>query len=526
MQQFIAKYQPQIAGVLSGFDRLVFRGSLRKIAFVEGLKSYLWAQQILLKDFAAHVQQITERVKRAALRCMYASERPVQYLSSSLTNKEEIARAIAAKDQVLQGPVCALTCVEPCLTFDIHRNSKTRQLDLVQRMRKCLFVYQYWQHPVLGWMNARIQTWFPFAIQVCLNGREWLARQLDRAGVPYHRYDNCFPWLGDYAQAQQLMDQQLRTDWPELLNQIARELNPAHDEIFAKFPLPYYWSTYQSEWATDIVFRRPEQLRRLYPLLLHHAVTSFQSADVMRFLGKKLNAAGQVPGQVTAEIVSDCKRRQEGVRIKHRYNNNSVKLYDKVYTSVGSVLRTEMTMDNPEDFRVYRRLEGHPQAALAWQRMRKGIADLHRRAQVSQRINERYLDALAAVDDRTTLQELIDQLHRPAVHQGKRVRALRPFAPDDRALLQAINHAEFTINGFRNRDLQTLLYGALATDPVQRRRRSAAVSRKLRLLRAHHLIRKVSNSYRYQLTPLGRQIVIAVLAASKAPLSSFAAGAA
>jgi len=526
LQKFIAKYESQVAGVLSGFDRLVFRGSLRKICFVEGLKSYLWAQQVLLKDFASHVQQITDRVKQAALHSIQVCGRPVQYLYSSLVNKEEIARSIAQKYQISQGPVCALTCVETCLTFDVYRNRQTRQLDLVQRTRKCLFVYQYWQHPVLGWMNARIQTWFPFAVQICINGREWLARQLDTAGVAYRRQDNCFPWVADYRKAQQLLDQQLHTNWPELLNQIAHQLNPEHHQMFARFPMHYYWSTYQSEWATDVVFHRREDLQRLYPLWIHHALTSFGSPDVMRFLGKKLTRDGQVPGQVAAEIVSDCKRRQEGVRIKHRYNNNSIKLYDKAYTPVGSVLRAEMTMDNPEDFRVYRRLEGHPEGALAWQRMRKGIADLHRRAQVSQKVNERYLDALAQTDDRITLDQLIGRLHRPVLHQGKRVRAMRPFAQDDRRLLQAISQGQFTINGFRNRDLQALLYGAPAASIEESRRRSAAISRKLRLLRAHHLIRKVPSSYRYQVTPLGRQIITAILAAANAPVESFMAKAA
>ena len=158
--------------------------------------------------------------------------------------------------------------------------------------------------------------------------------------------------------------------------------------------------------------------------------------------------------------------------------------------------------------------------------MRKGIADLYRRAQVSQKVNERYLDALAQTDDSTTLDQLIGRLHRPAVYRGKRVRALRPFAADDRSLLQAISQGQFTINGFRNRDLQALLYGTSTASVQESRRRSAAVSRKLRLLRAHHLIRKVSSSYRYQLTPLGRQIITAVLAAGNAPINSFMAKAA
>lgn len=519
MQKFTAKYADQIQGVLSGFDRLVLRGSLRQIAYPFGLRGYLWANQILLKDFGAHVQQISARVKRAALQCILQAGRPVQYLQSSKDDKEKIARAISQKDHIQEGPVCALTCVEPCWTFDIRRNPASKELDLVQRSRKCLFVYQYWEHPVLGWLNARIETWFPFSIQICMNGREWLARQMDRAGIRYQRQDNCFPWIEDWEQAQRWMDTQLQADWPQLLDQIAADLNPLHEEIFQRLPLRYYWSTYQSEWATDLSFRNSADLQRLYPLLLHHAMTTFRSPDVLRFLGKKLTASGQISGNVVAEVTTDLKRRQEGVRIKHRYNDNSVKLYDKAYTSMGSVVRAELTMADPEDFKVYRRPEGKPDAAPAWLRMRKGIADLHRRAEVSQKANDRYLDALASVDDSTRLQELLRGIEKPVTWKEKRLRALHPFQDQDRILLEVISRGEFTINGLRNKDLQPLLYPAAAKSDLERRRRSSAISRKLRILRAHHLIRKVPGCHRYQVTPQGRQIATAVIAAANATVN-------
>jgi hypothetical protein len=144
-------------------------------------------------------------------------------------------------------------------------------------------------------MNARIQTWFPFPIQICLNGREWLARQMDGAGLDYRRQDNCFPWVEDWGQAQQLMDSQLRVDWSGLLDGIAGQLNPIHDEVFAKYALSYYWSTYQSEWASDVVFREAATLRRLHPRLLRHGMTTLGSTDVMRFLGRRLPRSREVP---------------------------------------------------------------------------------------------------------------------------------------------------------------------------------------------------------------------------------------
>jgi hypothetical protein len=156
---------------------------------------------VQFKDFGSHANEISDRVKTAALRCVQESGRPIRYLPSSKDDKEEIARSIAQQDHIIEGPVCALTCVEPCLGFDIYRNRETKRLELVQRPRKCLYVYQYWEHPVLGWLHARIQTWFPFSIQIGMNGQAWLARQMDRAGIDYQRQDNGFPWVSNWEQA-------------------------------------------------------------------------------------------------------------------------------------------------------------------------------------------------------------------------------------------------------------------------------------------------------------------------------------
>jgi hypothetical protein len=512
MHEFIAKHGNKITGTLSGFDRLVFRGTLRSIAHDEGMKRYLWANQILLKDFGSHVERVSRRLKEASLAEAEALGRPVKYLTSSQVSKEEMARGIAAQEGIQDGLVCVLSCVEPCWSFEIHRNREKKRLELEPRYRKCLFLYHYWMHPVFGFMNARIQTWFPFPIQICLNGREWLARQMDAAGLEYARQDNCFPWIAGWAKAQRLMDRQLRANWPKLLDGVARQLNPIHGEIFQKHPVSYYWSTYQSEWAIDIAFREAADLRRLYPRLVHHGMTTFSSPDVMRFLGKRIPLSGQVPKRFSGEVVSDLKDRQEGVRIKHSVNGNSLKLYDKAFTVAGSVLRAEATIHNGDDFRVYRPKEGGTEEELAWRRMRRGIADLHRRAEVSRKAAERYLDAFASVDEDTTLEELIRRLGQPKQWRGRRVRALRPFG-DDSTLLEAVNRGEFAINGFRNRDLQAIFFPLAAKSQQDAGRRSGWVSRKLRLLRAHGLITRVTGTHRYQLTTAGRKSITAILTA-------------
>jgi len=244
-------------------------------------------------------------------------------------------------------------------------------------------------------------------------------------------------------------------------------------------------------------------------------MTVLQSRDVLRYLGRPVRLDGEVPKSFRGEVVTDLKWREEGVRIKHSVDGNSVKAYDKAFTVVGSVLRAEATMQQTEGFRVYRRKEGDLHGPRAWRVLRRGVADLHRRAVISPRAAGRYLDALAGVDDQTTVQDLLARLGQPREWHGRRVRALDPLG-QDRALLEAICRGEFTLNGFRNRDLQRTFFGAPADEMREKRRRSAWVSRKLRLLRAHGMIHKITDTYRYQLTDNGQRAVGAILAALRA----------
>jgi hypothetical protein len=516
MQKFIAKFEPLIQGVLSGPDRLVFRGSLRSIQYGFGLKGYLWHKQVPLKEFGKHAERLTTEIKEASFAEARRLNRPIEYLSSSRTDKKTMAEQIAARDAITSGLICVLRCVEPCLSFDVGPNRERRQLEVKHRLRKCLFLYHYWVHPVFGFMSARLQTWFPFQVQIYLNGREWLAQQMNADGLAYRRHGNCFPWVADYPRAQALMDQQTTMNWPHSLDAVARQLNPLHDEIFKGFPGQYYWSTVESEWATDVCFRGGTELQRLFPFLVEHGMTSFSSPDVMRFLGQRLTLSGEPRADFHGEVCTDLKRRVEGVRVKHRVNRNSVKMYDKAHTPQGSVLRVETTINNEKAFRVYRPNEEDPAGPSRWRPMRRGLADLHRRGEVSQQVNERYLDALTSADDSTRLQELLAPVEERKRWKGRPARALHPFAADDGQLLEIVSRGEFLIQGVRNRDVRELLFPEPAKTTQEEKRRSALVSRRLRLLRAHGILHKVAGRHLYQISEAGRSLLTAFLIARQA----------
>ena len=508
MERFIQHYAEKIIGNLSGFDRLIIRGTLRALAVKSGMMSYLYNVSVLLKDLGKHFNEKTAQLKEASLKEATRQNRPIIYLQSAKTNKEELASEIRKKDNIETGLICVLTSVEQCQTYEVYRNRETKRIELAPRIRKCLFLYHYWIDPIFGFMNARIQTWFPFSIQVCLNGREWLSRQLDQVSIGYHRLDNCFTWIQDIQRAQDLMNEQLKTDWPGVLNQIAARLNPVHRQMLDPFRVDYYWSTHQSEWATDIMFKSPEDLASIYLGLVRSSISIFNSKDVLRFLGKK-----QFPrsnGEVTSHYVA----RPEGIRVKHKLKANSIKIYDKQ----GSILRVETTLNDPCDFKVYRPKEGDPSGPKSWQRMRKGIADLHRRAQVSDSSNKRYLESLASFNVEQPLVELVQSVCRPTTWNKRRCRALRPWSETDTDLLKAISRGEFNINGFRNRDIRNLLFPQ-CYNTTEKRRQAARVTYQLRILRSHGIVLKVQRTNRYILTKKGRDICTAILHTQNIPVS-------
>lgn len=516
MKSFLQRFGHLVLGVLSGLDRLRLRGTRRLLAHVSGLKHFLWRARVLLQHFDSYVQDTTKTLCNGLKRAAERAGRPMVYVASSEENKATIVRDIAERDKVREGLIAVLSCVEPCSSYEIRKNKETHKLEPRRRQRKCLHFYHYYLHPQLGLMHTRLQTWLPFTMHICLNGREWLARQLDAAGIGYARRRNCFISLADIDAAQALMNEQLRTDWPKLLDELARLSNPLNDALLGDVPVPYYWTTDESEWATDILFRSAADLKALYPRLLRHSLDVLRNEDVLRFMGGCLTKHGHFPRRFGQEITTSLQKRPQGTRIKFVINKNSLKMYDKAYESSGAVLRLEATYNNIRNIKVFRNKEGDPDGDKAWLAMRKGVADLSRRADISHKATERFAEALATIDDKTPLKDISDKLCRPVQWKGRQVRALRPLDPDDARLLETVSRGEFLLDGFRNRDLRALLFTQPAADPAEERRRSAAVTRKLRMLRAHRLIQKVPKSHRYQLTTFGRTALAALLAARAA----------
>jgi hypothetical protein len=264
---------------------------------------------------------------------------------------------------------------------------------------------------------------------------------------------------------------------------------------------PYYWTLRQGEYATDILFKDEAALEAVYPQLLEHAWRHFSCRDVLRFLGRRTNRC------FNGEVTTNVDYRPEGVRIKHRVEENSIKMYDKQ----GCILRIETTINQPNRFRVRRWMTRHGKRQRVWMPLRKGVVDLPRRAELSRTANHRYLAALAAVTISAPAHRVLDPVSRPIVRQGRPYRGLRPLTTTEAKLFQVLLDGRFALKGFRNRDVRQALGERPCKDKQSGRRVSGKATRWLRLLRAHGLIRKVPNTRSYRVTHKGIQVMTTAL---------------
>ena len=493
VERFLSRHSNHIVGVLSGFDRVLFRGTLRSISHVEGMRVLLSCRNVLLKDFGSFVEKHSTHLKEHAKAYALHHGRPYQYIQSSSVSKEQTAKRIMERDGINNGLICVLSCVEPCQTYAIHKDRESKKLQLIPAKRKCLYFYFYFIDREFGFMHIRLQSWFPFPMQVCINGREWLAREMEKAGIQYRRRENCFIHIADMHKAQEIANATAKRHWHKLLDRFSDRFNPLLQQLDIH---GYYWTIREAEYATDIIFKDVGYLKELYKTLIHHAIENFSSDDVMRFLQRGTNV------RFKGEVISDIRKRVEGTRIRHRVEENSIKMYDKQQY----VLRIETTINNPRRFKVYRDAFRNGHKTKAWIPMRKGIADIYRRVELSRAANARYLDALSVVGDHEPSHRHFDAVCKPVYKNKRRYRALRPIAPDESKLFESILHGEFLLRGFRNADLRALLFDETKSK-MERRRNIGKTSRLIRLLRVHGLIQKVSKTRLYRITYKGQLLM-------------------
>ena len=524
MDTLFHRFEDVVKGVIEGFDRIVFKGMLMPVNFVGGMQAFLSGHSVLNKDFKDWATSQSAAIINAAEE--YTNKQcgsGIDYIRSCHTRKEELAHKQQEKIGITNGLIGTWSCLESCRTYKAVFDKQASFPQLKKTESRCKHLYFYYDHPDLGFMSIRLQTWAPFEIQIALNGREWLRRLLDKECVRYIMQGNKFLHIDDYEIAQQLMDTQLDTRWEDLLSGFLPDVFPTMPDLFSfnkDIPATYTWTLWQSEWAKDHVFADPGCLKSHMNHFLHYAFITGTSDRVLRYMGRPLRENGQPYPTSNPELMSRVNLWYDGARIRHWVDHNSIKMYNEQ-----NVLRFELTMNDPSRFKIHRHVQGRPDSEKKFLPMRKGIADIPVRAKVSSDRIRCFTEQMATVTEPITFGELIMDVSAPVFSSGKRYRAL-DVTGKDLIFLQAVADPKYSVDAISNKLLRQALEKTPWTNGLTGKKLSARVGRHLRLLREHGLIKKLPKQQRYMLTDKGRKLTSAlnqVLAVSIEDLAKLSA---
>jgi hypothetical protein len=486
MAMLTERYADRLAGVLSCYDRIIITGTLPGVCYAEGMTSFLNSKGIRIFDYPQFAAPLRDRVRECAHGLAAKHGVPIQHINKPNIKKEEVVAKVLKERGDHPGLVHIISAMEACSSYQPWHDKNTGKTFVRPDTGKCLHYYFYWMDAKLGLTYLRVPTYSPFRLQFYCNGHSWLAKKLAAEGINFILLDNAFVQIEDWARAQVFADALQPDALHRILDRYARQCCPVLD-VFGQ---GYHWSLMQVEYSTDLVFRSEATLKPLYEQLSREAVLAVKAEQVASFLGKKITAL------LAQEIGSRFATRIEGTCIKHRFGKTGVKMYDKF----GCVLRLETTTNDVSFFKHHRKVEHrdrHSTRELA--PLKKSIYSLIDLREILLACNRRYLEFLSAIEDTSRGARDLARLTEPQQDGERTIKGLNFFQRTEQQLLRALQRPEFNIHGMRRADLKPYVHGLS----------ESALSRQLRRMRFLGLIKRVSRTYRYYLTRLGRAAIAA-----------------
>ena len=477
------QYAKELDGVLSCYDRIVLTGSLQPFCYAQGMTHYLYQHGIRIFDYAKFAEPLRERVRENAEVLAEASGVKIEFVRKKDFRKENHIQKILKERGEQPGLVHILGAMETCTSYRPWHDKTTGKTYLKPDSSKCMTYYFYFMDEQLGLCYLRVPTWCPFHLQFYFNGHNWLANQLQERGIAYKMVDNAFVHIADYALANKIAKEFDVKTLHLRLDEFARRYCP----VVTQLSLHYHWSIMQTEYATDLVFKDRETLQAFYPPLLETLTHAVKPADIATFLGRKLN------GNYQGELGNRFNKRWLGTRLKHQMGPLSIKLYDKFRF----ILRIETTVNNVSFFQHYRKVQHrNGSTTTCWAPMKKTIHSLPALQEVLSAANGRYLKFISAI---ATPEVGIAKLHKLAetkLENQHRHKGFNLFSEEDTCLFRSLLQGEFCISGFTNKQLRSQYLPDKS---------ASQVTRLLKRLRVHGVIKKVGNRYKYYLTDFGRE---------------------
>ena len=482
------KYRDQLDGVLNCYDRIVLTGSLHPFCYAQGMTHYLFEHQIRIFDYAKFAEPLTEQIRENAERLAQQHGLEIEFIRKKNFRKEDRIQAILKIRGTQPGLVHIFSALEPCETYKPWHDKATHHTYVKRDTGKCLHYYFYFIDPDLGLCFVRVATWCPFRLQFYFNGHAWLAAQLRQKGIHFDVLDNAFAHIADYAVANQLVEQFNPTPLHQSLDVFAQQFCP----VIQSLNLSYQWSIYQAEYATDLVFKRQSDLQAFYPHLVETLIHTVKPTDIATFLGQKLH------GNYRGEMGNRFNVRWLGARLKHVMGPVSLKAYDKF----GLILRIEVTVNDVTFFQQYRQVQHrNGETETKYAPMKKTVYSLPALAEQLRAANRRYLEFLSAIATPEVGVQRLNHVTETRVENAHHYKGFNLLAEADAAVLRLLLRGEFAISGLTARAIRKLL-----SDKTR-----GKISRLLKRLRVHGLLRKIGRHYKYYLTDLGREVATMTL---------------
>lgn len=491
----------KINSVLETFDRMIINGYILQLCNYRQFLYYLIQNDIKLKEFDKFALSQTELLCNHIDKYIKDNNCETIYLNSGKIDKNEIVTNELTKKQNKTGMITAISTVEICNTMTVKPNKKTEKLEVTQRPTKCKHYYFYYNDEEFGLMYLKIQTWFPYNVQIYINGREYLSKILNKNNIKYEMYNNSFSYIEDFNKAQELANNILNQKISDSFDGLIKEINNLLPNINNVFSASYYWCIDQCEFATDINFKSRKDLDNIYKTLVETTYFTFSSEDIYSFFGRNVS---KINNFKTGEIVSDLRHRYQGYRIKFKINNNQIKMYDK-----GNNLRIEVTINNPKDFKVMKDKETIQNKEIikekVWTPMGKSISNLYRYVEISKSIIKRYIEALPNINlNKPTLSEVKNISNKIEVN-NKIITGFNLLNNETLKVLQVISNGKYLINGFTNKSIRKEIFDDESSYIINK------TTRLLYKLKVHGVIKKVTRKNKYYLTTNGRNLISSIL---------------
>jgi len=477
------KYESELFGVLNCYDRVIISGNLQPLCYAKGMTGYLYAHNIRIFDYTTFAEPLRDAIRENAQALAKENGLTIEFISKqSAFRKEARIKKIITARGTQPGLVYIFSAMEQCQAYVPWHDKATHKTYLKMTSGKCLHFYFYFIDPELGLCYLRVPTWSPFRLQFYFNGHNALAIQLQKAGIAFEQADNAFLFIADFGQANRLAETTVTGEGLHTrLNLLAERYCP----VVKTLDLQYQWSLMQAEYATDLVFKNKSTLQAIYPTLSETLIQAVKPADIATFLGRKLH------GNYRDEVGNRFNKRWLGSRLKHQMGPVSIKMYDKF----SIILRIETTVNDVSFFRQYRQVQHRDRTtSTRYAPMKKTVYSLPPLTETLQAVHKRYLKFISAVETPEVGVENLQRLTETRHENDHRYKGFNLLAEEDTSFFRLLLHGEFVINGFSNKALREHLPD----------KNSGQITRLLKRLRVHGLIKRAGKCYRYYLTDFGR----------------------